>query len=481
MKKRWLKRILLAFTIFLLYVILGCLIPFMNPKKVSQEFKDSVDVSSFYSNSDGDGVDRAAVVETSMDALNSRLHMIHQATDRIVLSTFDIRTGQSCDDIFSALLEAADRGVTVQILVDGMYGSLHMNGEPEFYVLGTHPNVEIRFYNIPSLLMPWTIHGRMHDKYLLIDDKLLLMGGRNTFDYFLGEYNMKNLSYDRDVFIYNTAFQQPDNKESAVWQVDAYFKDMWESKYCRTVFDSPSGSMKKKLAGAESALRAHYEELAAGHPGLVTPGYDYTPDTVPIKKATLISNPTHIMGKEPWIFYQLKELMVQAEERVYLHTPYAVFSQDMYDGMAETAEKVDDFTMMVNSVAVGDNFMASSDYIHNKKKILDTGVTLYEYNGDHSSHGKSMLIDHDISLIGSYNLDMRSTYLDTEIMLVIHGEEFNRQLEHHIEAMEEEAVLIQPDGSVAVSDLAREREVPPVKQVIFFFTSRLFQLIHYLI
>ncbi|MBT9777113.1 phospholipase D family protein [Clostridium sp. MCC353] len=481
MKKFRLKHLFLVLAVFLIYVVLGCLIPFMHPKQVGDSFRASFDTDAFYNDSGTDSADRAAVVESSMDALNVRIQMIHQAKERIVLSTFDIRAGQSCDDIFSSILEAADRGVKVRILVDGMYGSLHMNQEPIFYALGAHPDIEIKFYNTPNPLKPWTIHGRMHDKYLLIDDKLLLMGGRNTFDYFLGEYNMENLSYDRDVLIYNTGHGQEDAKSSAVWQTDRYFQDMWNSEYCETVFEQPSKSMKKKMPDAESELRAHYLELSARSPELTVPDFDYTDSTIPIKKATLIWNPTHIMGKEPWIWYQLEELMKQAEHRVYLHTPYAVFSQDMYDGMAETAGSVPDFKMMINSVAVGDNFMASSDYIFNKNKILDTGVTVYEYNGSHSSHGKSMLIDHDISLIGSYNLDMRSTYVDTETMLVIHGEEFNKQLESHILALEEDAVRIEPDGTVAADDAGKAKNVSRVKQLLFFVTSRLFQLFHYLI
>lgn len=475
------KHLLLAAAVFLVYIILGCLIPFIHPKQTGDSFRSTFDTAHFYNNTDADSVDRAAVVESSTDALKARIQMIHQAKERIVLSTFDIRTGQSCNDIFSSILEAADRGVKVQILVDGMYGSLHMNNKPIFYALGAHPDIEIKFYNTPNLLKPWTIHGRMHDKYVLVDDKLLLMGGRNTFDYFLGEYNLENLSYDRDVLIYNTAYLDEGDKSSAVWQTDAYFQDMWNSKYCKTVFEQPSKWMKKKIPAAESDLRDHYLALAARIPELTAPGFDYTASTIPIKKATLIWNPTHIMGKEPWIWYQLEELMKQADERVYLHTPYAVFSQDMYDGMAETAKTVPDFKMMINSVAVGDNFMASSDYIHNKSKILDTGVTVYEYNGDHSSHGKSMLIDRDLSLIGSYNLDMRSTYVDTETMLVIHGEEFSKQLEGHILALQEDAAKLAPDGTAAAEDAGKVKEVPRMKQILFFITSRLFQLFHYLI
>ena len=29
--------------------------------------------------------------------------------------------------------------------------------------------------------------GRLHDKYLIVDDTAYIVGGRNTYDYFLGE------------------------------------------------------------------------------------------------------------------------------------------------------------------------------------------------------------------------------------------------------------------------------------------------------
>ena len=119
MKRRIFVILKWALLLYLLYLAAGALLPFVHTKKTGEEFKNNFEPASFYSETES--VDRARVVETSMDALESRVLMIHQAEKRIVLSTFDIRDGSSCRDIFSSLLEAADRGVKVQILVDGLY------------------------------------------------------------------------------------------------------------------------------------------------------------------------------------------------------------------------------------------------------------------------------------------------------------------------------------------------------------------------
>ncbi len=68
---------------------------------------------------------------------------------------------------------------------------------------------------------------------------------------------------------------------------------------------------------------------------------------------------------------------------------------------------------MTNSVANNGNPFGSADYQKNRDRISSTGVTIWEYEGGYSYHGKSILIDDDISIIGSFNMDMRSVYLDT--------------------------------------------------------------------
>ena len=59
------------------------------------------------------------------------------------------------------------------------------------------------------------------------------------------------------------------------------------------------------------------------------------------------------------------------------------------------------------------------------------------------------MIDDDISIIGSFNMDMRSVYLDTELMLVIRSKEINAQLESAMMKYEQGARQVLADGQYA--------------------------------
>ena len=95
--------------------------------------------------------------------------------------------------MMSALLCAADRGVSVKVIVDGCSGFLDMRGNEWFQALTAHENVEMRIYNLVNLLKPWTLQARMHDKYVICDRKIYLLGGRNTVNLFLGDYSSSKI------------------------------------------------------------------------------------------------------------------------------------------------------------------------------------------------------------------------------------------------------------------------------------------------
>lgn len=469
--KTWIKGILLIIGIILLYEIFGAIVPFIYTKTVSDDYKKTVSLDKFYE--DDLLNDRASVVESNEEALDIRLSMFEEAEKSIVLSTFDMREGESTNRILSSLVNTANRGVKVQILVDGMYGLLHMAERPIFYAAGSHKNIEIKFYNIPNPIMPWTINGRMHDKYILVDHKLLLMGGRNSFDYFLGKYPNQSVGYDREVLVYHKSGKQ--DKKSAVTQVREYFKKVWSLSVCGTVFDTIPKRKEKNVIHWEKKFSNLYKQEKRN-----IKAYNFQEKTVPIKHAEFVTNPTHIYAKQPYVWYELQTLMKDADHSVLIQSPYAVFSKDMYKGIEEIASHVPNAELLINSVAVGDNFVASSDYTHNWKKVYDTGIEVKEYFGAWSAHGKSILIDDDISVIGSYNFDMRSTYVDTETMLVVYGKEFNKELSQKIGKMEQQSLVKKEDGSYEKRKGVKEKQMPKEKEYLFWFTSKLIQPFRYL-
>ena len=81
--------------------------------------------------------------------------------------------------------------------------------------------------------------------------------------------------------------------------------------------------------------------------------------------------------------------------------------------------------IITNDVASGANPWGCTDYLNQKEKIHATGVKVYEFMGKHSCHTKAVLIDDRMSIVGSYNMDMRSTYQDTELMLAVDSKELN--------------------------------------------------------
>lgn len=460
------------------YIIIGMLAPFAVQKSIDKG-ENSFHKEDFYAEGQGErSVDRAHVVEENMEALEQRIRMAEAAEERIILSTFDFREDESTWDYAAALYHAAERGVQIKILVDGVSGLLRMEGHPFFYALSSHPEIEIRLYNIPNPIKPWTVNGRMHDKYVICDEQTLLLGGRNTFSYFIGDYDTDGRSYDREVLIYNTDSANGAEK-SVISQVETYFQSIWNGDATRQFHEEENLQKKEKVQESIRKLEERYRTLKEKYPQCFEP-YFYEAHTVPIKKASLLSGETGIYGKKPVVWDTLRQLMASADQKVVLHTPYAVLDSQMEEGMKEIAERVEDFSMVLNSVENGDNVVASSDYLIHKKDILETGVQVYEFDGGDSSHGKSILIDDDLAVIGSYNLDMRSTYMDTELMLVVHGEEFAAELADYMDVFQERCRKVLDEEHYEVPPNVSVREIPWMKKVIFAVLGPLLQPVRYL-
>lgn len=428
---RCFKVALIALLCFVLYILIGALIPFFRHPKITPETAKAIASMEFYGNADSG--ERAAVLVENETALAERIRLISHAQERIILSTFEFRSDTAGRQMLAALLDAAERGVCVQILADDMPAFLRMERNPYFYALSAHPNAEIRLYNPVRPWFPWTLMGRMHDKYLIADQTAYILGGRNTYDYFLGgQEGHKN--HDWDVLVYCQS------NGASMKQVEAYFYSVWNSGVCRSFHKHPVLMKQENVHRARADLRQIYEGMQKLHPEWFA-AVDYIGITVPTVRIQLLCNPISLYAKEPVVCYGMTELLSRGNE-IFLHTPYVICNAWMMNRLKGLCRRADSVTLLTNSVSNNGNSFGAMDYQAHKKELLDAGIYLLEYDSGISYHGKCAAMDNRITMVGSFNFDMRSAYIDTELMLVIDSSQFHRIMRRSMRQYELKALAV---------------------------------------
>ena len=436
-RKKMKKMGYILITIVLVYLI-ALFSPYLFDREVSQDYADAFDTSRFYS--DTPSGERAMIIEDNGNALEERLRLIANAKNSIILSTFDFQSDTSGKQILAALQNAAFRGINIQIIVDGYSAFAQLTGNPYFYALSSAPEVTIKVYNPVNFLKPWNLMSRMHDKYLIVDETYYISGGRNTYDYFLGAQDgHKNL--DRDLLVVSEKASS-----GSVQQLLTYFNRQWNQTTCKIWHSSLYPWEKNKTKEAANELKEIYKNIKIQHSDWLK-NKDYTMITVPVNQITLLSNPIEVGNKEPYVFYGLTQLMQDSSEEIVIHTPYIICNKTMYQNFSSLISAGKHITLMTNSIQNNGNPFGSIDYLLHKRQILDTGLNVLEYEGGISYHGKSILIDNRISIIGSFNMDIKSYSQDTELMLVVDSPELNEQLKNNFLSYHEDSVLadINPD------------------------------------
>ena len=219
-KKTIFKKILKIFLCLLLLVVLVNVLVPLFCRKPDEEFAENLKKTEFTSEFPGE--EKIRCVDDNEEALLWRLRMIGTAKESIVLSTFDLRADNSGTDLIAALNHAAEKGVKIRLLIDGIYQKLFLDGSRDFQALAARDNVEVGIYNPITPLNLFRLNYRMHDKYVIVDDKMYLLGGRNSNDIFLGD-KTTGINMDRDILVYDTSA----GKGESLQQLEQYFQKIW--------------------------------------------------------------------------------------------------------------------------------------------------------------------------------------------------------------------------------------------------------------
>ena len=149
-----------------------------------------------------------------------------------------------------------------------------------------------------------------------------------------------------------------------------------------------------------------------------------------------------------------------------LQTPYIICNHKMYDDLEQLAASRQ-VRVLTNAVENGANPSGCSDYLREKQNILSRGLDVYEVVCGQSLHTKTILIGDDLSVVGSFNADMRSAYLDTELMLVIESEAVNAALRQESETYITQSRLALHDGGTEYGARFEETALPRAKRALY--------------
>ena len=430
--RRIIKRILLILIVFLICSLV--VLPAFQKGISEAEMTNT----SIYPKNLGKSNERVLCIDNNVDALKWRLRIIEEAKENLIFTTFSFVDDESGTDIMSALHAAAERGVHVKILVDGVSNFLYLTDSDCFRALSTTNNVEVKIYNPIDLAKLWRVNYRMHDKYIIADNTVYMLGGRNTKNLSLGDYQDK-MDIDRDLVVYGS----DNNPGRSLFQVKAYFDRVWNLEATEK-YNHPISSDVER-ATASNKLSLHYEELKKKYKDAFTKT-DWEKSTAETNGVLLLTNEIEAENKAPVLWKDLINIMENGKS-VIAQTPYIMCNEMMYTDLASVANKTESFDIITNSVETGANICGTADYMNQKDNIYSIGADLCEYFGDKSTHTKSIVVDDNISVIGSFNFDMRSAYLDTEMMLVVDSEGLNKHLRELDKGYMENSRQILADGA----------------------------------
>ena len=128
----------------------------------------------------------------------------------------------------------------------------------------------------------------------------------------------------------------------------------------------------------------------------------------------------------------LYNLTINTKKSFIIETPYLLPTLRFYKLLRYFKSKGVKMQFVTNSFCSTDAMPVAAAYDNEKPKLEELGVELYEYLGPDYLHAKSAVFDDSLALVGSYNMDPRSAYINTELVFVIDDKNIAKELKRLI-------------------------------------------------
>ena len=394
------------------------------------------------------------VISVGADGFRARAQMIDAAQKTLDLQYYIFRGDETGRMLTDRLLQAADRGVRIRVLIDD--GDT-VAGDEQILRLLNHPSVELRIYNpgkyrghvrfvrrLEFVLNARRLDYRMHNKLLVADNAVALIGGRNIGNQYF-QIDPESQFADDDMFAAGPV----------VPQLSQAFDEFWNSTLAipAEALGRPHHSRPRK---AKSGGIDYAALLASGEPFTGIMNGKLPVSWAPAQLVYDSPDKKHVLsGAIPGalIVPEVEKSIRAAKSEMLLITPYLVPSEDEFQALKELRQREVRVRILSNSLESCPEISAQSGYDKYRVPFLESGVELHEVRallgstrgsgqsakisqyGNYALHGKLYVFDRKKILIGSMNFDQRSQHINTEIGLIIGSAEIAQQTALRFENM----------------------------------------------
>ena len=332
------------------------------------------------------GGNHFSLLPDNHEAMKVMARAVDEAEEYVHFEFYIVAYDSSSAPLLDALFRAHARGVKVHILIDHM-GSV---GYPGYAQLVKRLNREGVSWRRMLPLRPWRGEYqrpdlRNHRKILVIDGEVGFSGSQNIIDrsYNKKKNQRKGLAW-KDLML--------DIRGPMVAELNALFISDWYAETGDLLLDE----VDQDLPSLDSGVMA--QAVPSG------PGFE-TENNLRL----------------------INHLIYNAERRIIICSPYFVPDDSLKMALTTAAQSGIDITLIV--CAKGDKFFPHFGQRSYYAGLLQMGVKIQLYPAPTVLHTKFMLVDDDVSLIGSSNMDQRSFSLNLEVSMLILDPQINAEVD----------------------------------------------------
>ncbi len=297
---------------------------------------------------------------------------LEKAEKFIFLEYFIIEEGVMWNTILDILKSKVDKGLDVRVLYDDMGCIATLPGGYDKYLCSLGIRT-VRFNRFIPTLNTY-LNYRSHRKIMVIDGNVSFMGGINLADEYINEKVRFGYWKDSGIMLYG----------EGTANMTSMFLEMWAY-----------------VTGERTPSFADYLPTVS----LPNDGYVQSFDDSPLDDLNV--------GESAYL-----QLIHKAQRYVYITTPYLVLDNEMITALTVAAQAGIDVRILTPGIPDKKLvYMITRSYY---QQLNRAGVKIYEYSPGFL-HAKSIVVDDEVAIVGTINMDFRSFFLHFECATVFYG------------------------------------------------------------